>query len=164
MRPTAGYDVPLTLKLYDQATTLTINNILTETPLYTFTKSDGAIIITNTNTSTKTITLQVTGLSVGTFNITLFTPHALINLRNGQAIAASGTSFDMGTLLEGNADDSEQITGADFSLLLNDYLQIDSGDEWHGGRCDFDYSGQVTSVDFSLLIANYNETSPQTVE
>ena len=70
---------------------------------------------------------------------------------------------DMGTLLEGNANDDVQITGADFSMLLNDYLEVPGGGELNNGGCDFDHNGQVASVDFSLLEQNYSETSPQTV-
>ena len=165
-----GYDIPLTIKLYDSATQLDIHNILGEEgppavpaaePYRTFSTTAGEITITDTIKSTKTVTFEVAGLPVGTFNITLFTPHALITLLNGQAIAAQGTSINMGELLEGNADDSVQITGADFTSLLNDYLQMDGDDNWWGGRCDFDRDGQVTSIDFSLLSMNYNEFSPQ---
>jgi hypothetical protein len=161
LRPTEGYDVPLTMKLYGSTTVLTYSNILTETPLNTFSTGNGDISITETDTGTKTITFQVVGLPSGTYNITLFSPHCLINLRNGVEIASS--SIDMGTLLEGNANDDVQIAGADFSMLLNDYLETSSGDDWNSGRCDFDRNGQVTSIDFSALAANYNLTSPQTV-
>jgi len=161
LRPTEGYNIPLTMKLYDNTTILTFSNILTETPLYTFSTANENISITETNTGTKTITFQVTGLPSGIYNITLFSPHCLVNLRNGVEIAPG--SVDMGTLLEGNANDDVQIAGADFSMLLNDYLETSSGDQWNSGRCDFDRNGQVTSIDFSALAANYNLTSPQTV-
>ena len=168
-----GYDIPLTIKLYDSATQLDIHNILGEVgppevpaaePYRTLSTTAGEITITDTVKSTKTITFEVAGLPVGTFNVTLSTPHALITLNNEATITAQGTSINMGTLLDGNADDDVQITGSDFSLLLNDYLQIAGGDEWHGGRCDFDCDGLVTSVDFSLLSINYNEFSPQILE
>ena len=107
---------------------------------------------------------KVVGLPVGNFNITACTCHCLVNLMNGVQIASEGTSIDMGTLLTGNADDDNIIAGADFSILLDDYLQIPGGDDWNDGRCDFDRNGQVTSIDFSLLADNYNKTSPQTVE
>ena len=71
--------------------------------------------------------------------------------------------MEMGTLQEGNANDDVQIAGADFSMLLNDYLEVPGSDEWNNGRCDFDRNGQVTSIDFSLLADNYNQTLPQAV-
>lgn len=163
-RPLAGMNIPLAVKLYDPGTTLDSGNICAAIPLHTATKAQGAITITASNTSNKTITFQVDGLPIGTFNVALCSPHCLINLKNGVQITAQGASLNMGTLFEGNADDSEQIAGADFSLLLNDYLQMYTGPKWNGGRCDFDCDGQVTAVDFSLIMLNYNQTSPQVLE
>lgn len=159
-RPEAGYDVPLTLNLYDTGTALDYNNILTEVADYTFSTANSTLTITETNTGSKTITFTASGLPEGTYHVTLFTPHCLINLKENVALT-EGT-IDMGTLLEGNADDSVQIAGSDFSMLLNDYLEMSGGDKWNSGRCDFDRSGQVTSIDFSAMAANYNLTSPRT--
>ncbi|MFC2071875.1 beta strand repeat-containing protein [Chloroflexota bacterium] len=159
-RPLSGLDVPLTIKLYDSATVLTYDNVLTEVPLYTFsTASD--ITIAATDYTSKTIIFETSIVPPGTYNIVISSPHQLINLRNGVTIGA--TLVEMGTLLEGNANDDVQITGADFCMLLYDYLQVSGGDDWHNGRCDFDRNGQVTALDFSLLVANYAKTSPQTV-
>ena len=162
LRPTEGYDVPLTLKLYETGTTLNYLNVLTEIPDHTASTANGDITIIDTNTATKTIIFQVTGLSTGTYNIGLYSPHCLINL--AEAVTVGETLLDMGMLLEGNANDDVQIAGADFSMLLNDYLETPDGDEWNNGRCDFDRNEQVTSVDFSAIAQNYNLTSPRIVE
>ena len=151
----------LSLRLYDSATELSFTNILTEVPLYTLSTATGNVTITGTDYTSKTISFESSTVTEGIYNITISSPHCLTNLRNGVTIGA--TLVEMDTLLEGNANDDVQITGADFSVLLNDYLEVDGGDEWNNGRCDFDRNGQVTSIDFSLLADNYNLTSPRTV-
>ncbi len=103
-RPLAGYYVPLTVRLYNVPITGT--NIKIQAPVATFSTTDGNMVITNTNVPTKQITLTVGALTPGgPYNVTLYSPHNLVNLKNGVTIAASGTSFDMGTLLEGDAQD-----------------------------------------------------------
>ncbi len=164
-----GFQIPLTLKLYHPSTVLDIHTILGEegpfvaaaVPMYTYTGTgtSGDITITQIVEATDTITFEVEVPS-GPYRITLVTPHSLISLED-VVLTSLTSSVNMGTLLEGNTNDDVQITGGDFSLLINDYLQVSSGTEWHDGRCDFDGDGQVTSIDFSLLSMNYNEYSPQ---
>ena len=167
----AGFQVPLTLKLYDPATVLDIHTVLGETgpplvpaavPIYTYTGTGtgGDITISDINPGgNKHIDFTV-DVPSGAYKITLVTPHSLITLREAVLTAPTDT-IDLGVLLEGNGDDSVQITGADFTSLLNDYAQMDGDDNWWGGRSDYDRDGQVTSIDFSLLSMNYNEYSPQ---
>ena len=160
-RPLAGLSVPLTLKLYAAGTNLTYANIATEEPLYTFSTTGETLEITETDFTTKTITFESTSVAAGTYTITLSSEHCLSNLK--ESVVAGSSLINMGTLFEGNANDDVQIAGADFSMLLNDYLETSGGDNWNSGRCDFDRTGQVTSIDYSLMAENYNETSPQTV-
>lgn len=107
-------DVPLAMKFYDQSTTIDSTNVLSATPLYNFTRDTGYITITDTSVDTKTVTFAVKGLPVGTFNVTLVSPHTLINLRNGVAVVQEGASIDMGTLIEGNPDDRCPDSGCRF--------------------------------------------------
>ncbi|MFC1909815.1 hypothetical protein ACFLXC_00790 [Chloroflexota bacterium] len=158
LRTEEGMDIPLTMKFYDKSTVLNFTNILTEPPLYTFTRDSGHIVIINNNIDTKVVTFTVKGLPTGTFNITLVSPHTLIHLKNGVVLGLESVSLNMGALLEGNPDNSVQIAGSDFSLLLNDYLATPASGDWNGGRCDFDRSGEVTSLDFALLCRNYIKT------
>lgn len=165
-----GYNIPLTLKAFPTSKTLDSSNILTEPAQYTLSTAGGQITITGVTTGTKTITCRVTGLPVGTYHLSLCTPHCLINLRQNYTIVP-GTAIDMGTLLEGNSDyditpvtsNQTQIFGSDFNMLLSDYLQMPGGDKWNNGRSDFDRNGQVNSVDFSVLVLNYTMSSPNIV-
>lgn len=165
-RPAAGYNVPLTLKLYDQAVTVATANIRILVPLATFTIADGNISITDINTTTHAITFTVSGVPLGTYNITLYTPHCLVNLKNGVMILDTGTMFNMGTLREGDAKDITEgslvIDIQDFSILAAAFLSVPTSPNWDA-RADFDRNDWVNIVDFSLLAFNYAKTSPQVV-
>ncbi|MFH1087502.1 MAG: cohesin domain-containing protein [Chloroflexota bacterium] len=166
LRPYAGHDVPLTLKIYNAATQLDYNNILTEKALFVYTKPnpDGGLEITGINQQAHTDSFRLPWAPVGTYQMTLVSPHTLVNLRKNVVMdQATPAGVNMGTLLEGNADDGVQVYGEDFSMLLNDYLQTPGGPKWNVGRCDFDRDGQVRVLDFTLLTMNYNLTSPRTI-
>lgn len=161
-----GFQVPLTLRLYDDELTLDINNIMTAEWLYEYSTENGDIEIIDIDQQAKTITFAVYwDCDDDIYNVTLWDTHVapwdhtLINLMNDVDLFALET-LDMGMLQEGNPNADVQINGADFSLLLNDYLQTPSGPKWNDGRCDFDHTFQVTSVDYSLMSLNYNHYSP----
>jgi len=160
----AKYNVPLTFKLYDEA--ITFVNILTATPVGTFTTTGGDITITNIATGTKTITFTVAGLPVGNYNLTLYTTHCLVNYRAGVDIAKTGTAVDMGELLEGDAVDvtgsSTAVDITDFSTFAGAYNSIPTSGNWNAAS-DFDSDEYIGIVDFSMLYTNYGKTSPQTV-
>ena len=59
----------------------------------------------------------------------------------------------MGTLLEGNANNDNQVTLGDFGLLKLNFMTSDP-------TADFDRSGQVTLSDFGLLKLNFMRFSP----
>lgn len=94
--------------------------------------------------------------------MTVFTPHALINLYNGVTIDREQPPINMATLLEGNANDSNRIDITDFGILAAAYLATSQSGNWDE-RADFDRNGQVTILDFSLMATNFHERSPQTV-
>jgi len=154
----AGYAVPLTLKLYHPSLTLNSANILNDTlQMFKYTQDAGDITLTPDHPYVLDFSVTVPS---GEYQLSLVTEHCLVNLKD-VVLTSPTTSVDMGTLLEGNANDNNQLIGDDFVLLLNDYLMTDEGAKWNDGRCDFDRSGQVDSVDFSLLVKNYNMFSPQ---
>ncbi|MFH1087499.1 MAG: cohesin domain-containing protein [Chloroflexota bacterium] len=172
MRPTSGYYVPLSFKAYTEP--VTTENIFTLVPVPgdSFTVNDGPTGINIRQVpplSGGARAIKFTFLPAyqwgGAYYVTLGSPHTLINTLSGTVDFTGdvGREWGMGTLLEGNADDGVQVYGEDFSMLLNDYLQVPGGSKWNNGRCDFDRDGQVRITDFTLLAMNYNLTSPRTV-
>ncbi|MBC2840231.1 malectin domain-containing carbohydrate-binding protein [Robiginitalea sp. SC105] len=64
-------------------------------------------------------------------------------------------TINFGQLLAGDANNDNQVTGLDFSILAGTY-NLTSGDTGYDDRADFNGDGQVTGLDFSLLASNYN--------
>jgi predicted GH43/DUF377 family glycosyl hydrolase len=163
-RDLAGMDVPLTMKIYTASVNL--GNILTVAPLDTFTTALSDISITNRDVDTKVVTFEVTGVPAGLFNITLYTPHALVNYKAGVNIPYDGATVDMGTLLEGDAQDISEgntiINITDFGRFASSYNKAE-GDEGFDPTADFDESNYIDILDFTLLYTNFLKTSPQTV-
>ena len=166
-RPQAGYNVPLTIKLYDSSTEIKSANLLSETALDTFTTAEGDIIIDSIDLATRTITFLIADAPEGTYNITLYSPHSLLNLRNAVTLQAGGTLVMMGTLKEGDAKDSSEnslaIDITDFTRFALAY-QTERGDEDWNASADFDRDENISIIDFSLLYMNYGQPSPQTVQ
>ncbi|MBI2832224.1 MAG: S8 family serine peptidase [Chloroflexi bacterium] len=160
-----GYNVPLKVKLYNEA--VTNLNIKTLSPVAngTLSTADGNVIITGVNSSTITFTVGALP-PAGTYWVTLHSPHNLVNLKNSVAIAAQGTVIDMGTLLEGDAQD---ITEGSVIIDIQDFVRFGNAYETGPGMAnwnataDFDRNGWVRISDFGLLYQNYGKTSPQTV-
>jgi hypothetical protein len=165
-RPVAGHNVPLTLKVYDSGTAITISNVATETPLYTFSTTDSTLIITDTDTTNHILTFSAPTMLPGSYNITVYTPHCLVNLKNNVTVTGSGTLVDMGELLAGDAQDISEgntiINITDFGRFASSYEKA-STDEGFDPTADFDESDFIDILDFTLLYTNFLKTSPQTV-
>ncbi|MFC2019924.1 hypothetical protein ACFLU4_08305 [Chloroflexota bacterium] len=117
--------------------------------------------MTDKNDTTKVITLAVGGLPTGSYNITLYSPHNLVNLKDGVNIAHDIT-LDMGILKEGDAkditEDSKKIDITDFTRFCAAYETIPGFDNW-STLADFNCNNQVEITDFSLFYTNYGESS-----
>jgi hypothetical protein len=145
-RPDAGWIIPLTVKFFTPGA-----NVLTATPLYQFT-------VTTTKSGTTAIA-SVTGIVAGNYDVTVVSEHTLMNVKQNVAIAGPSTALNMGTLLEGNANDDNIINIQDFGILSASYGKS-SGVAGYDPRADFDRSGLVNIADFGLLAASYGKTSP----
>lgn len=104
---------------------------------------------------------QATSVSLvtGTYDVTISSPHTLMNVKRNVAVEAGMTSLNFGTLLEGNSNNDSTINALDFSIMASSYLRS-SGQTGYDSRSDYDYSGTVNAIDFSLMAANYMKTSP----
>ena len=123
---------------------------MTDDPVYGFnlttTKSNG------------TATCQCT-VAPGTYNITAVSNHTLINVKRDVVISTPSTAVDMGTLLEGNANDDIIINISDFGILAVAYMKMD-GEPGYDARADFDRNGIINISDFGLLAVNFLKMSP----
>jgi peptide/nickel transport system substrate-binding protein len=149
-RPDSGWIVPLTVKLFSPGAIVPVD-VLTAEPVYTFN------LTTTKNGSTATA--QVTGVTQGIYDISVASPHCLINVKRGVIIGLLSNTVDMGTLLEGNANDDYIINIQDFGILAVAYGKS-SGETGYDARADFDRSGNINITDFGLLAINYGKNVP----
>ena len=101
----------------------------------------------------------ISGITPGTYNISVVAAHSLTNVKKGVVITTPSTDVNMGTLLEGDADGSNVVNLGDFSLLAKAYGKS-TGESGFDSRTDFDCSGTVNLSDFSLLAINYGKIAP----
>ena len=145
-RPPGGWEIPIIVKFFSPGA-----DVMTDSPLYEFslttTKSDGIA------------TCQCTGVMPDTYDITAVSEHTLINVKRNVVISTPSTAVDMGTLLEGNANDDIIINISDFGILAVSYMKME-GEPGYDARADFDRNGIINISDFGLLAVNYMIMSP----
>ncbi len=144
-RPPEGWEVPITIKFFSPGA-----DVMTDTPLEQFDLT--------TTKSDSTATCQCT-VAPGTYDITAISEHTLINVKRNVIISTPSTAVDMGTLLEGNANDDSIINISDFGILAVSYMCTE-GEPCYDARADFDRNGIINISDFGLLAVNYMEYSP----
>jgi hypothetical protein len=86
-----------------------------------------------------------------------------LNVKRNVAIATPSTSINLGTLLEGNANNNDRINIQDFGLLATAYLKI-KGAPGYNTKSDFDRNDIVNIFDFGLLATNYLKIAPIEVQ
>ena len=92
----------------------------------------------------------------GDYDIIVKAPHSLATQALAIHIPAGGSvAVDFGTQPEGDVNDDNIVTSADFFILRSAY-NSGEGDPAFDSRADLNGDGVVTSLDFFLLRANYN--------
>jgi hypothetical protein len=88
------------------------------------------------------------GLTPGTYDIRVKNAHTLAN-RPRVTLAPGANVVSFGTLKEGDANDDNCVTFADFEILADAF--------WPGydPRADFNQDGVVNILDFSMLRENF---------
>jgi hypothetical protein len=74
-------------------------------------------------------------------------------------ISLPSTSIDMGTLLEGDADNDGIVNISDFGILAVSFGKMD-GEPGYDDRADFDRNGIINISDFGLLAVDFMKMSP----
>jgi len=133
--PNAAWSVPLVLTLYQPGNT---------TPLATY--------YPNTDLSGA---FTVSGVTPGTYDIRVKHFHTLRNLKQNVVLNSGANTLNMGTLLEGDANDDNSVTILDFSILRTTFNKTE-GQPGFDGRADFNEDNAITILDFSLLRTNFN--------
>ncbi|WP_114783759.1 Ser-Thr-rich GPI-anchored membrane family protein [Botryobacter ruber] len=95
----------------------------------------------------------------GNYVVTVKNSHTLRNAR-AATLAPGENVINFGELKEGDANNDDQVTITDFSVLASTYnlAQESSG---YDDRADFNEDQQVTLLDFSLLSGSFNQRSDE---
>lgn len=86
--------------------------------------------------------------------------HTLSNKKYTIPVLGPAMYISMGTLLEGDADNNDQVSILDFSILRTTYGQTCPPCD---ARADFNEDKLISILDFSLLAMNYAKSGPITV-
>ncbi|MCD6288858.1 MAG: hypothetical protein J7M34_00020 [Anaerolineae bacterium] len=92
----------------------------------------------------------------GTYDVRIKNFHTLQNIKRNVQVYP-GMSLDLGTLLEGDADNDNRVRISDFAILRNAYF-TNEGDSEFDPRADFDENNKIRIRDFALLRNNYFAT------
>jgi hypothetical protein len=147
-RPDAGWAVPLTVKLFTPE-----SDVLNDAPNYEFK-------LTTAKPATENAAVcEAAGIAPGTYDITVVGESTLVNDRRSVVISAPNTSVDMGTLLEGDANQDNIVNFDDYAILSKCWLASESQPE-HDARTDFDCNRLINPADLYLLTSNWLSSSP----
>jgi hypothetical protein len=145
-RPESSWVFPLTVKFITSGT-----DVMTVTPLYTFN-------LTTSKVGGSAIA-QCRGVMPGNYDITALSEHTLLNVKRNVAITSPSISVNLGTLLEGNANNDDRVNILDFGILASAYGK-GKGNPAYNPMADFDRNGIVNIFDFGLLATNYLKIAP----
>jgi sugar lactone lactonase YvrE len=101
----------------------------------------------------------VTGITQGTYDAKVKNAHTLSIKKNNVAVPTGSTAVDFGTMLEGDANNDDNIGGGDYSILATAYGKCSGQSGWDS-RADFNGSGCIEGADYSLLANNYGRHGP----
>jgi hypothetical protein len=120
----------------------------------TVTFLQGGVVVSTQNVTTDNQGRFTVAITTGTYDIRVKSARTLSNLVTGQVIVPGTNLVHFGTLREGDANNDNVITGADYS-----YLYTYFGVTWAPGLdyCDFNRDGVVSGLDYALLWMNFGQ-------
>jgi len=147
-RPDSGWVVPLTVKFFPPGA-----DVLNDAPTYELN------LTTTKSVAGNTTVCEATGIAPGTYDVTAQGESTLMNVKRSVVTSAPNTSVDLGTLLEGNANQDNIVNLDDYIILSRCWLMSKAQAEYDE-RADFDRNGLINAADLSLLAASWLSVSP----
>jgi hypothetical protein len=96
----------------------------------------------------------------GTYDIITKGFNTLASRAEDKVVLSSGLSANLGLLASGDANNDNQVTMADFSILTAAYRTV-VGNAAYDIRADFNSDGKVDLRDFSLLSTHFSQVGAQ---
>ena len=116
----------------------------------------GATIQTEAVTTDDQGRFVLDGLAVGTYGLRVKGMHTLANRRNSITLVEGVNNVDMGTLLEGDTDNDNDVDAADASVVNAAFGTTPPDDDWDP-RADLNEDGVVNATDMALVADNYGQ-------
>jgi hypothetical protein len=151
-RPDAGWSVPLTVRFFPPGA-----DVLNDAPTQEFK------LATTKSTAADMVICEAAGVTPGTWDIAVLGDSTLTNVKRGVVISAPSVSVDLGTLLEGNANQDNTIDLDDCAVLSAAWLASKEQPQYDI-RTDFDRNGLINAADLSLLAVNWLKSSPVEIQ
>jgi hypothetical protein len=146
LRPEIGWVVPLTVKFFTPGA-----DVMLDIPTYTFNLT--------TARAGGYATALCTGVIPGDYAVTAVSEHTLLNVKRSVTIAPGSNAVNLGTLLEGNANNNDRVNILDFGILATAYGKS-KGNAAYNPMADFDRNDIINIFDFGLLATNYLKLAP----
>ena len=138
----------MTVKFFTPGT-----DILNDTPTYEFE-------LTTTKSATGNVAVcEATSVAPGTYDITVLGESTLLNAKRNVVISAPQTSVDLGSLLEGDANNDNVVNFGDCAIMSTCWLASKDLAKYDA-RTDFDRDGLINVADLCLFAANWLRSSP----
>ena len=141
-----GWEIPITVSFFEPGANVHNDPNIYSFSLVTYKSGDYAVC-------------QIFGVSPDTYDITVVSEHTLLNVKRNVLISSPTNMVNMGTLLEGNADDNNVINLKDFAILASAWL-TSNGPSFFDTRADFDRNLDVNTLDLRLLTKNWLRSAP----
>jgi hypothetical protein len=145
-RPESGWVVPLTVKFFNPG-----SDVMNGTPVFFFD-------LTTSKSSGYAMAI-CTGVAPGNYDITAISEHTLLNVKRNVTLTTGSNVVNIGTLLEGNANNNDRVNILDFGILATSYGKS-KGTPGYNAMADFDRNDIVNIFDFGLLATNYLKMAP----
>ena len=153
-RPDAGWQVPAVVKFF------AINSDpLVDTPVKTYSLTTQIGETDSQSGKPVNATFTITSAPIGEYDITVDSPHTLMNIKRNVTTSPGQMTVDFGQLLEGDANDDGKINISDFGILASAFGKS-TNQSGYDSRADFDRNGAVNISDFGLLAVNYAQNAP----
>jgi len=117
----------------------------------------GAALQTLATTTDNQGHFTLSGLSAGVYSLRVKGMHTLANRRSSLTLGAGDNTVDMGTLLEGDTDNDNDVDANDASVVNVAFGSVPSSGNWDP-RADLNGDGVVNATDMGLVAMNYGQT------
>ncbi|MBN1844959.1 MAG: right-handed parallel beta-helix repeat-containing protein [Sedimentisphaerales bacterium] len=142
-----GWELPLSVAFHSPGA-----DVRADEPLWTF-------LCLTRRLGGDRVGVQIPPIPSSTYDITARGNHTLTNVRRSVSCLPPAASADLGTLIEGNADNNDGIDLFDYGRLSASWLDTRENPDFDHDA-DFNRDGEIDLLDLDMLTANWLAFGP----